>query len=134
VVAQGIARAQQETGPARQDIGVYRRSGASRFRGPLGRRFSSPRILESQRHPELRHTEPDALTSSRLFLQWAVNDAIRQGELSPDTDVSPLVEMLIAVPWGMGFYAGFISDHDELRTITDYLHRLLTGTLWQLNE
>ena len=47
-------------------------------------------------------------------MSWAVNDAIKRGELTTDTDVNHLVEMLVAVMWGMGFYAGFVGDHDEL--------------------
>ena len=65
-------------------------------------------VLESQRHPELR-TESTTRACSREFMAWAVNDAIKRGELTTDTDVNHLVEMLVAVMWGMGFYAGFVA-------------------------
>ena len=71
-------------------------------------------VLESQRHPELSGDEHDSLKNSRAFVSWAVNDAIERGELTTDTDVNHLVEMLVAVMWGMGFYAGFVGNHDEL--------------------
>ncbi len=71
-------------------------------------------VLESQRHPELSGDEHDSLKNSRAFVAWAVNDAIERGELTTDTDVNHLVEMLVAVMWGMGFYAGFVGNHDEL--------------------
>ena len=74
-------------------------------------------MLESQRHPELSHEEHDSLKNSRAFVSWAVNDAIEKGELTTDTDVPQVVEMLVAVMWGMGFYAGYVGSHDELETI-----------------
>jgi AcrR family transcriptional regulator len=91
-------------------------------------------VLESQRHPELRYTDHDSLLNTRAFLTWAINDAINNGELIIDTDVSPLVEMLVAVFWGFGFYAGFVGSHDELEVITEQLRRLLSGKLWELKE
>ena len=47
-------------------------------------------------------------------MSWAVNEAIERGELITDNDVGPLVEMLVAVMWGMGFYAGYVGSHEEL--------------------
>ena len=72
-------------------------------------------VLESQRHPELQGDEHDSLKNSREFVAWAVSDAIERGELTTDTDVSHLVEMLVAVMWGMGFYAGFVGNHERTR-------------------
>ena len=73
-------------------------------------------VLEAQRHPELRSDEHDSLRNSRAFVTWAVNDAIEKGELTTDTDVPQLVEMLVAVMWGMGFYAGYVGSHNELES------------------
>lgn len=87
-------------------------------------------VLESQRHPELRREEHDALLGTRQFLTWAVTSAIERGELTTDTPVAPLVEMMIAMFWGMGFYAGFVGSHEELKRITDEFKQLLTGKLW----
>jgi AcrR family transcriptional regulator len=89
-------------------------------------------VLESQRHPDLRQAQNDSLENSRLFVTWAVNEAIDSGELSTDTDVRSLVEMLVALLWGMGFYAGFVGGHDELERITDQLRLLLEQRLWTL--
>jgi AcrR family transcriptional regulator len=91
-------------------------------------------VLESQRHPELRYSEHDSLTNTRAFLTWVVTDAINNGELTIDTEISPLIEMLVAVFCGFGFYAGFVGSHDELEVITEQLRRLLAGRLWQLHE
>jgi hypothetical protein len=64
-------------------------------------------VLEGQRHPELRSDEHDSMRSSRAFVSWAFDDALEKGELTTDTDVPQLVEMLVAVMWGVGFYVGY---------------------------
>jgi AcrR family transcriptional regulator len=91
-------------------------------------------VLESQRHPDLRQAQNDSLENSRLFVTWAVNEAIESGELATDTDVRSLVEMLVALLWGMGFYAGFVGTHDELEQITAQLRLLLEQRLWTLRS
>ncbi|ANW68113.1 TetR family transcriptional regulator [Mycobacterium sp. djl-10] len=88
-------------------------------------------VLESQRHPELNQAKNDSLETSRQFVRWAVNESIGSGELRTDTDVQSLVEMLVAVLWGMGFYAGFVADQDGLERITDQLKLLLRQKLWE---
>ncbi len=87
-------------------------------------------VLESQRHPELRQSQNDSLESSRLFVTWAVDEAIKSGELAADTDVRSTVEMLVAVLWGMGFYAGFVGNPDDLSRIIGQLRLLLEQRLW----
>jgi AcrR family transcriptional regulator len=91
-------------------------------------------ILESQRHPELRQGQNDSLTNTREFLTAAINGAIERGELTTDTAVEPLVEMLVAMFWGMGFYAGFVGSHLDLESITKNFADLVTGTLWSVGE
>ena len=91
-------------------------------------------VLETQRHPELVSEEHDPLRNSRAFVTWAVNDAIARGELSADTDVDHLVEMLVAVVWGMGFYAGFVGDRSALGAVVHKLELLLANKLWNLSE
>lgn len=91
-------------------------------------------VLEAQRHPELNTDEHDSLQNSRSFVTWAVNDAIANGELNTDTDVGHLVEMLVAVLWGMGFYAGFIGDREQLGSVVHKLELLLANRLWKLGD
>ncbi|BBX32960.1 MULTISPECIES: TetR/AcrR family transcriptional regulator [Mycolicibacterium] len=91
-------------------------------------------VLEAQRHPDLVTEEHDALRNSRDFVSWAVNDAIEHGELSTDTDIPAIVEMLVAVMWGMGFYAGYVGGHDELGVIVDKFELLMANKLWQLRD
>ena len=89
-------------------------------------------VLESQRHPQLRQILHDSLKNTRAFLTWAVTSAIERGELTTDTEVGPLVEMLVAMLWGMGFYAGFVGSHEELLAIEEQFLKLCAGTLWDL--
>jgi AcrR family transcriptional regulator len=91
-------------------------------------------VLESQRHPELSNDEHDSMRASREFMSWAVDDAIKRGELTTDTDVNHLVEMLVAVMWGMGFYAGFVGSHEDLSSVVHKFELLMANKLWHLHE
>lgn len=91
-------------------------------------------VLESQRHPELSGDEHDSLRNSREFIAWAVDDAIKSGELTTDTDVSDLVEMLVAMMWGIGFYAGFVGSRDDLSGVVEKFQLLLANKLWQFSD
>jgi AcrR family transcriptional regulator len=89
-------------------------------------------VLESQRHPELKLAEHDSLANSRAFLAWAVSDAIETGELTTEADIPTLVETLVAMLWGLGFYAGFVGQ-DVLEAITDQWRQLIFGRLWKIS-
>lgn len=91
-------------------------------------------VLESQRHPELSRESHNSLDNSREFITWAVNEAIERGELTTDTDVPSVIEMLVAVLWGMGFYAGFVGGHEAVEAITNQLRMLLANKLWELAD
>ncbi len=90
--------------------------------------------LESHRHPELNHDEPDSIRTTREFLSRAIDDAIKGGELAPDTDASALAEALIAVLLGVGFYLGFVANREEIDTVTRQVHQLLAGSLTPSSE
>ncbi|MBS1693712.1 MAG: TetR/AcrR family transcriptional regulator [Actinobacteria bacterium] len=134
VVRAGLARTRDETTllgrlsaffAAAMDIGSENRSVAA---------FLVTSVLESQRHPDLSSEEHDPLDQSRRYVTWAVDDAIEHGELSADTDVASVVEMLVAVMWGMGFYAGYVGTQKELGPIIEKLELLLANKLWQLGD
>jgi AcrR family transcriptional regulator len=91
-------------------------------------------VLETQRHPELSGDEHDSMRTSREFIAWAVDDAIENGELTTDTNVSELVEMLVAMMWGMGFYAGFVGNHEELSAVVEKFELLMANKLWKLRD
>ncbi|OIN78642.1 TetR/AcrR family transcriptional regulator [Mycobacterium malmoense] len=88
-------------------------------------------VLESQRHPELSRIENDSVRISREFLMWAVSDAIERREVAADIDACALVETLLVVLCGVGFYAGYVRSYEEMLAVTDMLRQLLEGALWR---
>jgi AcrR family transcriptional regulator len=82
--------------------------------------------LESRRNPELR---TDSVVVLRAFLTRLIEDAIAGGELPADTDNAAIVEMLHAIVWGIGFYAGFVDRTADMRAITKQLDYLLAHGL-----
>ncbi|MCG5434490.1 TetR/AcrR family transcriptional regulator [Mycobacterium sp. MYCO198283] len=89
-------------------------------------------VLESQRHPDLQFAGHDALANVRSFLQSVVADAVSTGELAADLDANALVEALVAMVWGMGFYAGYVRGAHDPAVVIDQFRHLVTGTLWEL--
>jgi AcrR family transcriptional regulator len=134
VVAEGMAKAEGQTSLVKRLSAFFSAAMQADSRDRSAAAFLVTSVLESQRHPELSRDEHNSLKTSRAFVTWAVTDSLERGELTTDTDVSTLVEMLVAVMWGMGFYAGYVGGHDELATIVDKLELLLANKLWTLVE
>jgi hypothetical protein len=42
--------------------------------------------------------------------------------------------MLVAMMWGIGFYAGFVGNQEELSAVAEKFHLLLANKLWQLSD
>jgi len=42
--------------------------------------------------------------------------------------------MLVAMMWGMGFYAGFVGNHDELAAVVQQFELLMANKLWKLRD
>jgi AcrR family transcriptional regulator len=134
VVNSGMARAQGQTTLLGRLSAFFAAAMQADSEDRSAAAFLVTSVLEGQRHPELRSDEHDSMRNSRAFVSWAVNEAIEKGELTTDTDLPQLVEMLIAVMWGMGFYAGYVGSHKELESIVDKLELLLANKLWKLAE
>ncbi|QEN12018.1 TetR/AcrR family transcriptional regulator [Mycolicibacterium sp. ELW1] len=88
-------------------------------------------VLESERHPELAESNHDSREFTRGYVKAAIKDAVDSGEVRADIDVEAAAEMLMAVMWGLGFYAGFVGDQDRLTAITDQFLALLDGQAWR---
>ncbi|MGY4708241.1 TetR/AcrR family transcriptional regulator [Mycolicibacterium sp. CBM1] len=88
-------------------------------------------VLESERHPELADTGHDSRQFTRGYLKSALRDAIDTGEVRSDIDIEASADMLMAVLWGLGFYAGFVGDQERLVAITEQFLQLLGGNAWQ---
>jgi TetR/AcrR family transcriptional regulator, repressor for uid operon len=131
VVAAAIKRAEHETTLMGRLTAFISAAMHANSVNPSTSAFLVTNVLESQRHPELSTTENDAVRISREFLTRAVNDAIERGEVATDIDASALVETLLVVLCGVGFYAGYLRTYQEMEAITATLGQLLEGALWR---
>jgi Sec-independent protein secretion pathway component TatC len=52
-----------------------------------------------------------------------------RGEIPADTDADAVVHMLLAMFLGMGSFAGFIVDRNDMPVIAKQLHRLMAHGL-----
>ncbi len=93
--------------------------------------FLATAVLESQRHPELRRVDNDAVCTTRDFLCSAVGEAVASGELAPGVDVGAVSEALLLVLCGVGFYAGFVGSYQEIENILATLRQMIAGGLWK---
>ncbi|WP_094287099.1 TetR/AcrR family transcriptional regulator [Mycobacterium lehmannii] len=134
IVNAGKARAQNETKLLARLSAYFTAAMQADSEDRSAAAFLVTSVLEAQRHPELSDEEHDSLKHSREFVAWAVNDAIARGELTTDTEVDSLVEMLVAVMWGMGFYAGFVGSHEELKAVVRQFELLMSNNLWRLQS
>lgn len=131
VVDAGIDRARGETTLVNRIEAFITVAMEVDTQNPSTAAFLATAVLESQRHPELRRTENDAIRTSRDFLIEAVGDAVESGELSVNTDVPALAEALLLMLCGVGFYAGFVGSYQDVQNIIETLRRLIAGSLWK---
>lgn len=138
------------TNSALFDAGVQAADGESTLAGKLSafmtgmmaahREFDSAAaflvtsMLEAYRHPELKNDDYAPRDDVRAFLSSAVSDAAESGQLAADADAAALVEMLLVLMFGMGFYAGFVGTDTEVAAVMDKLQKLLSNHLWTLRE
>ncbi len=88
--------------------------------------------LESDRSPSLRGSPAPVVSAIQEFYGSMVEDAIARAEIPDDTDPAAVVNMLLAMFLGMGFYAGFIVDSNNMPVIAKQLHQLMTHGLLHL--
>jgi AcrR family transcriptional regulator len=82
--------------------------------------------IEGVRHPELNFRSGIGL--NRL-LKDIVRDAAAREEIPADTAVEAVADMLQALMWGMGFYAGFIDTDADMAPLHALLERLISRGL-----
>ena len=82
--------------------------------------------LEASRNPELRY---DGGADMHGYLATLVEAAVERGELPHHVAVKPITDMLYSLLWGMGFYAGFVSDSVDIREIAKQLNQVLAHGL-----
>lgn len=127
VIAAGVAKAEQESTLASRMRAFVRAAVQAQSRDRASAAFLVTSALESQRHPELSPDGNHSLEATRAFLVWALADARDAGELHPDTDVDVAADTLMAMLWGLGFYAGFVGSHERVAAIAEEFLRMLHG-------
>jgi AcrR family transcriptional regulator len=130
VMQASVERAEQETTLLAQ-IGVFMAAVMQADPDRSAARFMVTAVLESHRHPGLCEPQQDFVVRTQAFIARLVTAARDRGELDADTDVGGLVDMLLALLWGMGFYAGFAGGIDGLEAAAGQLQRLFVGNLWK---
>ena len=131
VIGEGIRQAERETTLKGRLTAFISAAVRANSDNPAVSAFLVTAVLESQRHPELSGAQIDSVRISREFLAAAVNEAIERGEVDPDIDATALVETLVVVLCGVGFYAGYVRSYEEILAVSDVLRRLLEGALWR---
>jgi AcrR family transcriptional regulator len=92
-------------------------------------RFTITARLESHRSPSLRENPGPVVPAVQAFYALMVEEAMARGEIPADTDADAVVNMLLAMFLGMGFFAGFIADRNDMTVIAKQLHQLMTHGL-----
>lgn len=92
-------------------------------------RFTITARLESHRSPSLRENPGPVVSAVHAFYVSIVDEAMARGEIPPGTDTDAVVNMLLAMFLGMGFFAGFIVDQKDMSVIAKQLHQLMAHGL-----
>jgi AcrR family transcriptional regulator len=92
-------------------------------------RFIIASRLELHRNPGLRGGSAPAAEAVGNFYGWMVDEAVRRGELPEGIDAAAVVNMLFAMFWGMGFFAGFVHAPQDVLGIAKQLQRLFVHGL-----
>jgi len=129
VVADCIAQAKCEDTLLNQLSAFVAAAYRSGFADRAMMRFTVTARLESHRSPSLRQNSGPVIAAVHAFYTSVVDEAIVRGEIPPGTDAAAVVNMLLAMFLGMGFYAGFIVDQNNMAAIAKQLHRLMTKGL-----
>ncbi len=92
-------------------------------------RFLIASRWELHRNPGLRGGRSPAAEAVGSFYAWMVDDAIRRGEIPDDVDAQAVASMLFAMFWGIGFFAGFVHEPQDVAGIAKQLQRMFVGGL-----
>jgi len=132
IVADCIAQAKREDTLLKQLSTFVRATHGSGFADRSMLQFVITARLEFHRSPSLRGSPAPVVSAIQEFYGSMVEDAIARAEIPDDTDPAAVVNMLLAMFLGMGFYAGFIVDSNNMPVIAKQLHQLMTHGLLDL--
>ena len=129
VVVDCIAEAQREDTLLNQLSAFARAAYRSGFAEKSMLRFTITARMASHRSASRRETPGPVVSAVHDFYASIVDEAIARGEIPADTDAVAVVNMLIAVSVGIGFYAGFIVEQSDMVMIAKQLQELMAHGL-----
>jgi len=129
IVADCIAQARREDTLLKQLSVFVAAAYRSAFADRSIMRFTITARLESHRTPSLRENPGPVVSAVQAFYASMVEEAMARGEIPADTDADAVVSMLLAMFLAMGFFAGFIVEHNDMAVIAKQLHRLIAHGL-----
>jgi AcrR family transcriptional regulator len=129
IVADCIAQAKREDTLLNQLSTFVAAAYRSGFAERSMMRFIITARLESHRSPSRRENPGPVVSAVQAFYASIVDEAVARGEIPADTDAEAVVHMLLAMFLGMGFFAGFIVDRNDMAVIAKQLHKLMAHGL-----
>jgi AcrR family transcriptional regulator len=129
IVSDCIAQAKREDTLLKQLATFVAATHRSGFGDRSMLRFAITARLEFHRSPSLRDSPGPVVSAVQEFYASMVEDAIARGEIPAGTDAAAVVNMLLAMFLGMGFFAGYIVDQNNMPVIAKQLHQLLVHGL-----
>lgn len=129
IVADCIAQAKREDTLLNQLSAFVTAANRSGFADRSMLRFTIASRLESHRSSSLRDSPGPVVAAIQGFYASMVEEAIARGEIPAGTDAAAVVNMLLAMFLGMGFFAGFIVDQNDIPVIARQLHHLMAHGL-----
>jgi hypothetical protein len=125
IVADCIAQAIREDTLLKQLSAFVTAAYRSGFADQSMMRFTVAARLEFHRSPSLRDNPGPVISAVQGFYASMVDDAIARGEIAADTDPVAVVNMLLAIFLGVGFYAGFVVERNDIAAIAKQFHELM---------
>jgi AcrR family transcriptional regulator len=92
-------------------------------------RFIAASLVDAFRHPELAEHAERQIDAVRDFVRTTLGAGVAAGEIRDDLDLDTTTELLVAVMWGMGLYAGFVGTHEQLVAVVGQFERVLESVL-----
>jgi AcrR family transcriptional regulator len=129
IVADCIAQARREDTLLNQLAAFVAAAYRSGFADRSMMRFIITARLDSHRSPSLRENPGPVVSAVHAFYASMVEEAMARGEIPADTDADAVVNMLLAMFLGMGFFAGFIADSNDMAVIAKQLRQLMAHGL-----
>jgi AcrR family transcriptional regulator len=129
VVTAGLTRAMDaESSTGR--LGLFLETAAQVDAGDRSfARFIAASLVDAFRHPELAEHARRQIDDVRAFVRGTLDAGVQAGEIRDDLDLATVTELLVAVMWGMGLYAGFVGTNEQLVAVVDQFERVLESVL-----